>query len=45
MGPSERSLAPLVSSEYVGTREDVVGCGRARASGSHRMTLIIERYK
>jgi len=31
--------------DQVGTREDVVGCGRARASGSHRMALIIERYK
>ena len=41
MGPSEGSLAPLVSSESVGTREDGLGCGRARASGSRRMTLII----
>ena len=31
--------------DQVVTREEVVGCGRARASGGHRMTLIIDRYK
>lgn len=56
-GPSESSPSLAVEgvpdiypaghhgNDEVGTREDVVGCGRARAYGSHRMTPIIERYK